>query len=50
MTTSTTTTANLPSATPLTVLETYETLAKSMEEMTIQGEEVKKLKQEIENL
>jgi hypothetical protein len=49
MTTSTTNTTELPSATPVTVLETYEILEKSMEEMTIQGAEIKRLKQEIEN-
>jgi hypothetical protein len=43
MTTSTTTTAKLPSAAPVTVLETSEALAKSMEEMTLQGAEIKKL-------
>jgi hypothetical protein len=35
-TASTTTTAELPSAAPVTVLETSESLAKSMEEMTLQ--------------
>jgi hypothetical protein len=50
MTTSTTTTIELSSTTPLIVLETSETLAKSMEEMTIQGAEIKRLKQEKENL
>jgi hypothetical protein len=50
VTTSTTTTAELPSAAPVTVLETSEALAKSMEEMTLQGAEIKKLQQEIENL
>jgi hypothetical protein len=49
-TTTTTTTTELPSATPVIVLETFETLGKSMEEMTIQGPEIKRLKQEIENL
>jgi hypothetical protein len=36
-TASATTTAELPSAAPVTVLETSEALAKSMEEMTLQG-------------
>jgi hypothetical protein len=45
VTSSTTTIVELMSSTPVTVLETSETLAKSMEEMNIQGEEIKRLKQ-----
>jgi DNA repair ATPase RecN len=45
-----TTTAELPSATPVIVPGTFEALAKSMEKMTLQGKEIKRLKQEIENL
>jgi hypothetical protein len=47
---SATATVELPSAAPVTVLETSEALAKPMEEMTLQGEEIKKLKQEMEHL
>jgi hypothetical protein len=50
VTTSTTSTTKLPSAAPVTVLGTSEALAKSMEEMTLQGAEIKKLHHEIENL
>jgi DNA repair ATPase RecN len=49
-TVSTTTTAELPSATPLTALEKSVELAKSMEEMTLQGTEINRLKKEVENL
>jgi hypothetical protein len=44
VTTSTTTIAELPSDSPRIVLETSEALEKSMEEMTLQGEEIKKKK------
>jgi FtsZ-binding cell division protein ZapB len=44
------TTTKLPSVAPVTVLETFETLAKSMEEMTLQGAKIKKLQLEIEKL
>jgi uncharacterized coiled-coil DUF342 family protein len=47
---STTTTTELPSATPLTALEKSVELAKSMEEMTLQGMEINRLNKEIENL
>jgi hypothetical protein len=47
---STTTTTKLPSTTPLTALEKYVELAKSMEEMTLQGIEINRLKKEVENL
>jgi hypothetical protein len=50
MTSSTTTTTELPSTAPVTIPETSEALAKSMEEMTLQGAEIKKLHHEIENL
>jgi hypothetical protein len=49
-TTPATTATKLPSAAPVTVLETSEALEKSMEEMTLQGAEIKKLHHEIENL
>jgi hypothetical protein len=49
-TSSATTTAKLPSVSPVTVLETFEALANSMEEMTLQGEEIKKLQQDMEHL
>jgi hypothetical protein len=49
-TVSTTTTTELPSATPLTALEKSVELAKSMEEMTLQGTEINRLKKEVENL
>jgi len=48
--TSTSATTKLPSVSPVTVLETSEALANSMEEMTLQGAEIKKLHHEIENL
>jgi hypothetical protein len=47
---STTTAAEIPSATPLTALEKTVELAKSMEEMTLQGTEINRLKKEVENL
>jgi predicted RNase H-like nuclease (RuvC/YqgF family) len=50
VTTSTTTTTKLPSVTPLTVLEKSVELARSMEEMTLQESEIKRLEKEIENL
>ena len=40
----TTTTAELPSSTPLTALEKSVELAKSMEEMTLQGTKINRLK------
>jgi poly(A) polymerase Pap1 len=46
----TTTTVEIPSATPLTALEKTVELAKSMEEMTLQGIEINRLKMEIESL
>jgi hypothetical protein len=46
----TTTTAKIPSATPLTALEKIVELEKSMEEMTLQGTEISRLKKEVENL
>jgi predicted RNase H-like nuclease (RuvC/YqgF family) len=50
VTTSTTTTTELPSVTPLTALEKSVELARSMEEMTLQELEIKRLEKEIENL
>jgi hypothetical protein len=44
------TTAEIPSATPLTALEKTVELAKSMEEMTLQGTYINRLKMEIESL
>jgi ParB-like chromosome segregation protein Spo0J len=49
-TTSTTTTTEIPSAIPVTTLDASEKLAKSMEDMTLQGEEIKRLQEEIRNL
>jgi hypothetical protein len=46
----TTTTAQIPSAAPLTALGKTVDLAKSMEEMTLQGTKINRLKMEIENL
>jgi hypothetical protein len=46
----TTTTIEIPSATPLIALEKTVELAKSMEEMTLQGIEINRLKKEVENL
>jgi hypothetical protein len=43
-------TTKLPSVDPVTVLGTSEALVKSMEEITLQGAEIKKLHLEIENL
>ena len=50
MTTSTNTTAELPLASLVTVPGTSEALATSMEKMTLQGKEIKRLEQEIENI
>jgi hypothetical protein len=47
---STTTTTEIPLATLLTALEKSMELAKSTEEMTLQGIEINRLKKEIENL
>jgi hypothetical protein len=47
---SATTTTKLPSITPLTALEKSVELARSMEEMTFQESEIKRLEKEIENL
>ena len=49
-TVSATTTTELPSAAPVTVPRTSGDLAKSMEEMTLQGTEINRLKKEVENL
>jgi hypothetical protein len=49
-TASTTTTTELPSTTPLTTLEKSVELAKSMEEMTLQGKKINRLKKEVEIL
>ena len=46
----TTTTTEIPSATSLKALEKTVELAKSMEEMTLQGTEIRRLKKEVENL
>jgi hypothetical protein len=45
----TTTIVEIPSATPLTALEKTVELAKSMEEMTLQGTEINRLKMEVES-
>jgi predicted RNase H-like nuclease (RuvC/YqgF family) len=47
---STTSVAEIPSATPLTALEKTVELDKSMEEMNLQETEISRLKKEIENL
>jgi hypothetical protein len=47
---STTTTTELPSTTPLTSLEKYVELEKSMDNMTLQGMKINILNKEIENL
>jgi hypothetical protein len=47
---STTSVAEIPSATPLTALEKEIELAKSMEEMNLQETEISRLKKEVENL
>jgi hypothetical protein len=49
-TVSTTTTLELPSITPLTALEKIVEIAKSIEEMTLRGIEIDRLKKEVENL
>jgi hypothetical protein len=46
----TTTIAEIPLATPLTTLEKTVDLAKSMEEMTLQGTKINRMKMEIESL
>jgi hypothetical protein len=48
--TTTTTTTKLPSAIPVAVPDASEKLAKSMEDMTLQGEEIRILQEEINNL
>jgi hypothetical protein len=47
---STTSAAEIPSATPLTALEKTVELTKSMEEMNLQETEISRLKKEVENL
>jgi hypothetical protein len=47
---STTTTRKLPSTTPLIALEKFVELAKSLEDMTLQGTEINRLNKEIRNL
>jgi DNA gyrase/topoisomerase IV subunit A len=47
---STTSTVEIPSATPLTALEKTVELEKSMEEMNLQETEISRLKKEVENL
>jgi DNA repair ATPase RecN len=49
MTTSTAT-REIPSATSVTALDAVDQLAKAMEDMTLQGAEIKKLQEEIQNL
>lgn len=44
------TTAEIPSAIPVTVSDASEKLVKSMEDMSLQGEEIRRLQEEIENL
>jgi len=48
--TTTTTTTKIPSAIPVKVPDATEKLVKLMEDMTMQGEEIKRLQEEIENL
>jgi hypothetical protein len=45
-----TTTTEIPSAIPVTVPGATEKLVKSIEDMTLQGEEIKILQEKIENL
>jgi hypothetical protein len=47
---STNTTGEIPSTTPLTALEKTIEIEKSMEEMTLRGTEIDRLKKEVENL
>jgi hypothetical protein len=49
-TTATTTTTKIPSTIPLKFIDASEKLVKSMEDMTLQGEEIKRLKEEVKNL
>jgi hypothetical protein len=44
------TSAKIPSTLPIQVLDAYVKLVKSMEDMSIQGEEIKKLHEELNNL
>jgi hypothetical protein len=50
ITTSTTTTTEIPSAIPVKLPDASKKLAKSMEDMSLQGEEIKILQEEIKNL
>jgi hypothetical protein len=47
---STTTAAEIPSTTPLKALQKNVELAKSMEEMNLEGTKINRLKKEVENL
>jgi hypothetical protein len=49
-TTTTTTTTEIPATIPLTTIDASEKYEKSMEDMTLQGEEIKRLQEEINNL
>jgi hypothetical protein len=49
-TVATTTTTKIPSATPLIALEKMMELAKSMEEMNLQGTKINRLEKEVESL
>jgi hypothetical protein len=49
-TTTSTTTGEIPAATSVTAPDAAEKLAKAMEDMTLQGEEIRKLHEEIQNL
>jgi hypothetical protein len=50
VTKSTATTTELPSVSPLTTLEIFVEIARSMEEMTLQESTIKRLEKEVENL
>jgi hypothetical protein len=45
-----TTTGEIPTATSATAPDAIEKLAKDMEDMTLQGEEIRKLQEEIQNI
>jgi hypothetical protein len=44
------TTVDIPSTIPVKVLDASEKLVKSMENMSLQGEEIRKLQEEVKNL
>jgi hypothetical protein len=49
-TTTAATTADIPSAIPMKVPDASEKLVKSMEDMSLQGKEIKKLQEEVKSL